>query len=72
MTPQSFDHTAPALAAVARCQPAYVLRLAKAGLIEHILSTDGRRLFQRATAKQVQAIKKENLSRRGRWRSELN
>jgi hypothetical protein len=62
MQQRQFDQTSTATAAQADCTPAYVTQLARAGLIDFIVASDGTRLFPRAAAPIVKRIKQQRLA----------
>lgn len=50
----------------ADCTPQYVSALARAGLIPHVVASDGTRLFSDGAASMVRQIKADHMARRGR------
>jgi hypothetical protein len=50
----------------ADCTPQYVTALARAGLLPHIVASDGTRLFPDEASAIVRQIKADHLAKRGR------
>jgi hypothetical protein len=63
-----FDQTSRDISVAAGCGQAYVGQLAVQGLVPHVLTSNGMRLYPRNAADIVRKIKAERLALRGRKR----
>jgi len=63
-----FTETTRAISVLADCTQQYVGELARAGLVDHVVASDGTRLFQRQSADVVRQIKAQRLAKRGAHR----
>lgn len=64
----TYHLTSRRVSADADCTQQYVGKLAQAGLVPHVVASDGTRLFPDGAAEIVRKIKGERMSLRGRKR----
>jgi DNA-binding transcriptional MerR regulator len=68
MLQQAFKNTSRRVSVQADCQPSYVTRLAKEGLLPFVMASDGTRLYTDEAAQTVRQLKAQRMAHRGRGR----
>lgn len=67
MVEEQFTESSTSTAAAARTLPATIRGYAKAGLLDHIVTSSGQMLFKPSAAAKARELKARGLARRGRW-----